>query len=78
VDDEMSDLSTPHPGTDIELYERLGDRIALFDESGVLRQCNTSYAAALGLPRAELVGRSLSQLAQTAPNIFWRSGWSIA
>ncbi len=65
----MSDLSSPHPGTDIELYERLGDRIALFDAMGVLRHCNTSYAAALGLPRAELVGRSLGQLAQTAPNL---------
>ena len=56
-------------GSDLDLREASGDRMALFDAWGMLRQCNGAYAEAVGLDRSELDGRSLDALTTIAPRL---------
>lgn len=55
--------------TAVDLYATIGDRVAVFDASGILRQCNPAYASALGRGAADLLGRPLADLAAQAPGL---------
>jgi EAL domain-containing protein (putative c-di-GMP-specific phosphodiesterase class I)/GGDEF domain-containing protein len=69
MSDLRSELNPGEPRETADLYETIGDRLACFDASGVLRRCNVAYANAVGRPAEELVGRTLSELGEVAPKL---------
>ncbi|MFM7531646.1 MAG: PAS domain-containing protein, partial [Rubrivivax sp.] len=57
------------PWVAADLYEAIGDRVACFDASGTLRQCNAAYAHAIGRGVDDVLGWSLAELAEAAPRL---------